>query len=168
MRLVTLFDDLLERFSRWGLILCLFGILLLSVGAIVLRWAGKSFMWPEPLVRHLVFLSAFLGGSLATRKGVHIKVDLLTRLVEKSSSKLLAWLHRNLISLFCCVTLAYLLRASWDFYLTEREYGSPAFLEIHSSWLVFIIPFGIGLILLRFINQLILGVTGVNRESSHL
>lgn len=168
MRIVQLFDDVLERFSRWGLISCLFGILSLAVAAIFFRWGGKSFMWLEPFVRHLVFLSAFLGGSLATKKGVHIKVDILTILVEKSNSKIIMWVHRNLISLFCVLTLAALLKSSWDFYLTEKEFGSPTFFHLHSSVLVGIIPFGIGLILLRFINQLILGVTGVQSEPHHV
>lgn len=168
MKLIVVFDDLLERLSRWGLISCLFGILSLAVAAIFFRWAGKSFMWLEPFVRHLVFVSAFLGGSLATRKGVHIKVDLLTILIERSNSKIAKWVHRNIIALFCVITLTALLKSSWDFYLSEKEFGSPTFFHLHSSTLVAIIPFGIGLILLRFINQLILGVTGVQSESHHV
>jgi TRAP-type C4-dicarboxylate transport system permease small subunit len=143
-------------------------ILSLAVMAIFFRWGGKSFMWLEPLVRHLVFLSAFLGGSLATSKNVHIKVDLLTKLVEMSSSKFIQWLHRNIITLFCCLTMLALLKSSYEFYLSEKEFGSPAFLHIHSSYLVAIIPFGVGLILLRFINQLILGINGEQRDTHHV
>jgi TRAP-type C4-dicarboxylate transport system permease small subunit len=115
-------------------------------------------MWIEPLVRHLVFLSAFLGGSVATSKRVHIKVDLLTKLVEKSQSKILKWFHSNLISLFCFIVCFFLTKAGWDFFLVEQEFGAPAFLNIHSSYLVAIIPFGMGLIGLRFLNQLMVGI----------
>jgi TRAP-type C4-dicarboxylate transport system permease small subunit len=158
MRLLVSFDNYLEKVSRYGLIVCLFAILFLAVSAIVLRWFGSSVMWIDPLVRHLVFLSAFFGGSVATRSNVHIKVDLLTKLVEASSSRLLHLLHKNLVSLFCFVTTLVLFKAGWDFYIVEKEFGAPAFLHIHSSWLVAIIPFGIGLIALRFLNQLLLGV----------
>ncbi len=168
MRLIRIFDDILERLSRWGLISCLLMILSLAVMAIFFRWGGKSFMWLEPLVRHLVFLSAFLGGSLATSKNVHIKVDILTKLVEMSSSRFIRWLHRNMITLFCCLTMLVLLKSSYEFYLSEKEFGSPAFLHIHSSYLVAIIPFGVGLILLRFINQLILGINGEQRDTHHV
>lgn len=168
MKLVRIFDDILEKISRWGLIGCLLTILSLAVMAIFFRWGGKSFMWLEPLTRHLVFLSAFLGGSLATSKNVHIKVDLLTKLVEMSSSKFLHWFHRNLITLFCCFTMLALFKSSYDFYLSEKEFGAPAFLHIHSSYLVAIIPFGVGLILLRFINQLILGINGEQRDAHHV
>jgi TRAP-type C4-dicarboxylate transport system permease small subunit len=158
MKIISAFDDLLEKFSRWGLISSLMATLFLAVSSIVLRWIGSSPMWLEPLIRHLVFLSSFLGGSLATSKNVHIRVDLLTKLVENSESKILKWLHKNLISLFCFLTCLFLLISSWDFFKMEKEYGAPAFLEIHSSWLVFIIPFGVGLISLRFLNQLLLGL----------
>lgn len=165
-KVLQIFDDMLERLSRWGLILCLFVILGLAVLGICLRWIGLSPLWLEPLVRHLVFLSAFLGGSLATSKGVHIKVDLLTKLVEASSSKYLQWLHRNLVSLFCFLTTLVLMKTSFDFYLVEKEFGAPAFLNIHSAYLVGIIPFGMGLICLRFLNQLLKGLI-IGEKSEH-
>lgn len=163
------FDDILERISRYGLIIALFAILFFSVSAIVLRWVGQSVMWIEPLVRHLVFLSAFLGGSLATRKNVHIRVDLLTKLIERSSSKILKWIHSNLISLFCFIVTFILSKSAYDFFLVEKEYGAPGFLDIHSAYLVGIIPVGMGLICLRFLNQLIIGVFhGDMSEPHHL
>lgn len=166
-KLIQGFDGILEKLSRWGLVTSLFVILGLAVSSIVLRWMGMSPPWIEPLVRHLVFLSAFLGGSLATSKNVHIKVDLLTKVVEASSSKLLHWLHRNLVSFFCLITSAVLTKAAWDFFLVEKEFGAPAFLEIHSAYLVGIIPFGMGLITLRFLNYLILGLVQGGSHESH-
>ena len=168
-KFITGFDEVLEKISRWGLISSLFLILLLAVSAIILRWLGQSLMWLEPLTRHLVFLSAFLGGSLATSKNVHIKVDLFTRLVERSHSKTIKWLHQNLILLFSFISCVFLMNASWDFFLVEREFGSPGFLHIHSSYLVGIIPLGMGLITLRFMNQLLLGVfNGVRSGTNSL
>lgn len=158
MKLFSMFDEVLEKISRYGLITCLFIILSLAVFAIILRWLGSSLMWIEPLIRHLVFLSAFLGGSLATSKNVHIKVDLFTKLLEMSHSKIIHWIHKNLVSLFCLIVCLVLAKSGWDFYLVEKEFGTPGFLHIHSATLVGIIPFGMGLIALRFFNQLILGI----------
>ena len=168
-RVVLIFDQQLERISRWGLILSLFVLLSFAVLSIVLRWFGVSPMWIEPLVRHVVFISAFLGGSLATSKNVHIKVDLLTHVVEASPYKIIHWLHRNIISLFCLITTSALSYSAFNFYLMEKEFGSEAFLGIHSSVLVAIIPFGLGLIALRYFNKLILGIVqGDVRESNRL
>lgn len=164
-KIITVFDSILERISRWGLVISLFAILGFAVTAIVLRWMGSSVMWLDPLTRHLVFLSAFLGGSLATSKNVHIRVDLLTKLVEMSNSKPLKWVHHNLLALFSFVVCVALAKASYDFFIVEKEYGAPAFLDIHSAYLVAIIPGGMGLIALRFLNQLLLGlVHGEHRD----
>ncbi len=169
LKVVRSFDLGLEKLSRWGIIFALFAILTLAVSSIVLRWLGMSPMWIEPLTRHLVFLAAFLGGSLATSKGVHIRVDILTKLVEASNSKILHWLHQNLVTIFCTLTTFLLTKAAWDFYLVEKEFGAPAFLGIHSAYLVFIIPFGMGLIGLRFFNKLILGIFSEDAiEPNHL
>lgn len=169
IRFIHMFDEFLESLSRWGIVLGLFLILALSVLSIFLRWFGESFMWMEPLVRHLVFLIAFLGGSLATSKNVHIRVDVFSKLVESTNSKIFRWVHQNLISLFCLITCLFLLKSSYDFFLVEKEYGGAAFLDIHSSWLVGIIPFGMGLIALRFFNQLVIGIfNGGNSEHTGL
>lgn len=158
MKFFVIFDGILERFSSWGLIFSLMNILFFAVLAIVLRWLGRSEMWVEPMVRHMVFLSAFFGGSLATSKNVHIRVDLFTKLIEASSWKLLKWLQHNILNIFCLVVCLVLTKASYDFFLVEKEFGAPSFLDIHSSWLVGIIPFGMGLISLRYLNQVIIGL----------
>jgi TRAP-type C4-dicarboxylate transport system permease small subunit len=168
-KIIIIFDDILEKLSRWGLIFSLFVILLFSVISIVLRWSGESVMWIDPMVRHLVFLSAFLGGSLATSKNVHIRIDIVTKLLEMSGSKTLKWLHANIVSLFCLITTITLMITSYQFFTIEQEFGAPSFLDIHSSWLVAIIPFGMGLIALRFLNVLLLGIlNGDSREHHRL
>ena len=167
LRFISVFDDGLEKISRWGLVSSFFIILCAAVAAIVLRWLGMSPMWLEPMIRHLVFLSAFLGGSLATSKGVHIKVDLLTHLVDRSSFKFMKWLHRNCVGLFCFITTLTLTIAGKDFFLVEREFGTEAFLGLHTSYLVMIIPFGMGLICLRFLNQLLMNLIGGESRDHH-
>jgi TRAP-type C4-dicarboxylate transport system permease small subunit len=167
MKVIQSFDLVLEKVSRVGLVSSLLLILGLSVLSVVLRWMGQSMMWMEPLIRHLVFLAAFLGGSLATSKNVHIRVDLLSKLVEASSSKTIHWFHRNLISLFCVVITAILTKSGWDFYLVEKEFGAPSFLDIHSAYLVGIIPVGMGLITLRFLNQFLVGLFSGDKIESH-
>ncbi len=166
-RVLQAFDDLLERFSRLSLISCLYLILGLAVLSIFLRWCGISPNWLEPLIRHLVFLSAFLGGSLATSKGAHIKIDLITHLVENAKSRFFYWLHRNMITLFCLITTLVLTKSSYDFFSVEREFGGEAFLGLHSSVLVAIIPFGMSLISLRFFNRLLLSLIQGDVRGSH-
>lgn len=143
-------NNIIDGFVFYLLAICLWGMLILSVLGIVLRWFDVAFLWLEPMVRHLVFFSAFLGGALATGKGNHIRIDLATKILEKKNPKIQKWLDR-LIDLICIVACLALLKAGYDFALVELEFGKEAFLGIHSGVLVFIIPIGMGLIALRFL-----------------
>jgi TRAP-type C4-dicarboxylate transport system permease small subunit len=169
MKMIKSFDDFLESLSRIGLILGFGAILILSVGSIVMRWLGSSLMWVDPLTRHLVFCCAFFGGSLATKAGVHIRIDLVSKLLERAKSRTLKFGHRLILLGFSFIVCLILSKASWDFYLSEKEFGSPDFLGIHSSYLVGIIFVGVGLIALRFLNQILMAVLpGEEIEHSHL
>jgi TRAP-type C4-dicarboxylate transport system permease small subunit len=79
-------------------------------------------------------------------------------LIELSHSRIIHWLHKNLVSLFCLIVCFALMKSGWDFYLVEKEFGAFGFLHLHSSTLVGIIPFGMGLITLRFFNQFMIGL----------
>lgn len=158
MKFIRAFDNILESLSRGGLILGFASILILSVGSIVLRWLGLSLLWIDPLTRHLVFCCAFFGGSLATKAGVHIRIDVVSKLIERVDSPKLSYVYQLLLLLFSFVVCSVLTLASWEFYLSEKEFGSPDFLGIHSSILVGIIFLGTGLIALRFLNQIALAI----------
>lgn len=135
-------------------------MLVLSLFNIVSRWWGQSFLWIDPLVRHLVFLGAFLGGAIATGKKNHIAVDIVAKFLEaQNQPRLLMRLQGviALVSLGCVLGLAY---ASYSFMLQEREYGAEAFLGIHSSWLVGIMPLGFCIIGLRYVYQICEGFLG--------
>tara|TARA_R110002072_G_scaffold534_6_gene3912 strand:+ start:89424 stop:89957 length:534 start_codon:yes stop_codon:yes gene_type:complete len=144
-------DEFVEKFSSFLLIICVIGMLLISVLNIVLRWFGIGYMWFEPLVRHLVFLSAFLGGVLATGRRTHIGIDIVGKYLEAKQSWVAhQWILRA-VSLISFVTLAWLVKTSFGFISVEAEYGKAVFLGVHSKYLVSIIPFGFSLISYRFL-----------------
>jgi TRAP-type C4-dicarboxylate transport system permease small subunit len=153
-------DQLLDKLSRYGLVFSVLTMLVLSVLAIVLRWFNTSIHWIEPFVRHLVFLSTFLGGVLATGRGEHIGIDIIGKWFEsKDNKKALVWIRR-IISLTSCATLVWMIKASYDFFLVELKYGKPVFWGIESGVLVAIIPFGFSLIAFRFFYSFVSSFSG--------
>lgn len=154
-RVIRKFDLLIESFAKYALVFCVFGMLSISVLSIVLRWFEFTFQWFEPLVRHLVFISAFLGGVMATGNKTHIGIDIIGKYLEsKGNEKALIWIER-VVSLASAVTLIWLTSACIQFVGVEAIYGKEVFLGIHSKFLVGIIPVGFSLISLRFFNLLI-------------
>jgi TRAP-type C4-dicarboxylate transport system permease small subunit len=150
MKFLKLIDKYLENLSSWILVFSVFAMLTMSVLNIVLRWMDTTIHWVEPFVRHLVFLSTFLGGVLATGRGTHIGIDILGKWCE-SNKKLVMhrWITR-IIALTSLLTLLWLVKASVDFVNVELEFGKPVFWGISSGVLVGIIPFGFIMIAYRF------------------
>lgn len=143
-------DQAIEKGAAALLVLCVALMLGFSVFAIVLRWFETSLLWLEPFVRHLVFLSTFLGGVIATGRGTHIAIDVLAKKIEHSNIGWLKNFNVRLLNLASCLGLVWLVSASWDFTVIELEYGREVFWNIHSGYLVGLIPFGLSLISYRF------------------
>ena len=141
-RFINLFDKTIE----FIVVICVVLIIVLSCLSIALRWFELALTFIEPLVRHLVFLSAFLGAVMATGSDRHIKIDLMQRYIQKRKK-----LNRVFLPIYFLVILAVLIALSYSafhFTLSELEYGKIDFLGIHSGVLTSIIP--LGFILMTF------------------
>lgn len=154
--MIEKFDKLQERFAFAVLVVALFGMLGLTLTNIVSRWFHTSFIWVEPVVRHLVFIAAFMGAVLATGKKTHIKIDLVGRWLEGGGKPRLRKAHFIFISLFSALACFLLAKAGYDFTLVEAQYGKKVFWGLHSSYLVAIIPLGFSLIGIRFLTGIFL------------
>ena len=147
-------DQAIEFLTKFLLFIVVMGMLFLSVTSIFLRWFDTSYAWMEPLIRHLVFISAFLGGVLATGRGTHIGIDILSKYFETIKDYRKLRVLKIISSLAACITLTWLAYASWGFVQLELEFGRNVFWGIHSGVLVGIIPVGMGLITYRFFAKL--------------
>jgi len=166
--MIKKFDSYIDKIAFYGIVISVLLMLGLTVLNIVLRWFNTSILWIDPFVRHLVFLSAFLGGVLATGKDSHIRIDLATKLCERLESPGLSiWLNR-LVYLVTMLATILLSKAGYDFYKVELEFGKEAFLGIHSGFLVAIIPFGMGLISLRYFFRILLTFTKEEKDKLYV
>ena len=145
-------DQFIERVTTILLVLSVFFMLFFSVLNIFLRWGNLTLYWVEPLVRHLVFLSAFLGGVLATGRRNHIGIDVVGRWLESKGNEKLFNITQRIILIVCIGTICWLVVSAVSFMNTELEFGSEVFWGIHSGFLVGIIPVGFALIGYRFLN----------------
>ncbi len=158
MKYLGWIDTGIEKFSNFILVISVLVMLLVSVMTIVLRWFETSFMWGEPLIRHLVFLCTFLGGVVATGRGTHIGIDILGRYLENRGSVYRKKSLHILVSLSSLLVLIWLVVSSLHFVNVELQYGRAIFWGIHSGYLVAIIPFGFFLIGYRFFYKFICAV----------
>lgn len=131
-------------------------MLSLTILNIVLRQFQETIMWIEPLVRHLVFLSCFFGAALASGQDKHIKIDLLTRFMERYKESILPKVLSLVIHIITLVVLYFLVKSGVNFYYFEKDYATEAFLRLNSAQLILIIPFGFSLLFLKTLFSSIL------------
>jgi TRAP-type C4-dicarboxylate transport system permease small subunit len=158
MRFLTFVDELLAKVEGWLIVLLLWIMIAATFIQVSLRslythahlrWANLllgHIDWAEPLARILVLWLAFLGASLITREGKHIKIDLLAAVLPRAWSP-----FREMFLAFLAALLsALLLAASLAFIRMEMAYGGHV-LSIVPTWVSqAIIPIGFALMTFRF------------------
>lgn len=150
-RFLKRIDLFIEKFALYFLVISLFAMLGLTIFNIVMRWVSYTTLWVDPLIRHMVFLAAFMGGVLSTGHRQHIGIDILSKYLESFKSKRLLKLQQMVLSLISAIVLMYASYLSIDFVQSTFEYEGIIFLGIHSGVLVSIIPLGFFLIAFRFV-----------------
>lgn len=165
MKFFDFLDKLLDRICLGLLSISLFVMILLTVLNIILRLKSITFFWIDPLNRHLVFLSAFLGGVLATGRGTHISIDMVSKVLESRGWHKVEIFLKRLIAFVSLVGVLWLVSASFDFFQMEKEFGKESFWGIHSSTFVFIIPLGFSLIGFRFFVLLLKSFSANKKEA---
>jgi TRAP-type C4-dicarboxylate transport system permease small subunit len=166
MKAIKLLDKALEKLTTYLLVASVLLMLSLSSLSIVARWFQSNITWIDPFVRHLVFLSAFLGGIIATGQGTHIGIDVIGKFVESKGWHSLRSIISKVIMFSSMLVLCWLIKSGIDFTKVELEFGKIEFFGIHSGFLVMIIPIGMGLLLLRFLTVFILSFGKTNHTNT--
>jgi TRAP-type C4-dicarboxylate transport system permease small subunit len=118
MKAISAIDRVLFKFERAFLLAVLASMVGLSCLQIILRnFFATGIASADIVIRHLTLGLTFLGASLATREGRHLKIDIVPRVVPKRLKGLLSVITGTL-SVAVCVILA---RAGWNFVLLEKQ-----------------------------------------------
>jgi TRAP-type C4-dicarboxylate transport system permease small subunit len=116
------------------------------------------------VLRHLTLALAFLGASMATREGRHLKIDILPRVMPPWLKKISLVLV-NLVALGVCIILA---RAGWNFAMLERLSDTPFILFIPLWCVKLIIPIGFILVGFRFVLKTIQDLSSPKKEEKKI
>ena len=146
MKAIAAVDRVLFKFERAFLLAVLASMVGLSCLQIILRnFFATGIVSADIVIRHLTLGLTFLGASLATREGRHLKIDIVPRVVPKRLRSLLSVITGTL-SVAVCVILA---RAGWNFVLLEKQSQSLFAFGIPLWVPKLIIPLGFLLIAFR-------------------
>lgn len=152
---LKIIDQAIDNFAKYLLVICISGMLIFSLATIIFRWMNITVLWFDPLIKHLVFFSTFLGGILTTGRNQHIGIDLISKYIENKHNNFLSTLIARFINLVCFLTLLWLISSSLTLVKDTFMYEGIVFLGIHRGHLTSLIPIGFSLMAFRFFYGLI-------------
>ena len=137
-----------HRLEEGVLVVLMACMLLLAFGQIVLRnLFDTTILWADPLIRHLVLWTSFLGALIATRLGRHIHIDALWRILPPAGRRL----ARMLTSLCSVVVCAVMSWVAVRFVADERTFGDMGVFDLPVWIFQLVFPLAFGLMALRFL-----------------
>lgn len=131
---------------------------------VVLRYAFNSgWEWAEEVARYTIVWLVFLGGSVCARKGMHLAVDAATVRMKPAGQRTI----RIIVDGICIVFCLFLVICGKE--LVDLAYETEqvtAALEFPIYWVYLAIPTGGALMAIRFAQDLVKAVKGI--EAVHV
>ena len=121
-------------------------ILLASTQILLRNFLDSGIVWIDPILRVLVLWLGLIGATVATRHNKHIRIDLLSRLFERNTHRLIQSIIGQ-ISAWTCLIIA-----GYGFKWIRLDYldGVKSFAGIPAWVLEIIVPAAFALIGLRY------------------
>ncbi len=105
-KLFSTLNRYLLFFEKSFMCILLFSMIILSFGQVVARNAFSSgFIWIDQVLRVEVLWVTFVGASLATEYGQHIKIDFLTNVIHSNKTIKIIHTCSQVFALAVCILL---------------------------------------------------------------
>ena len=165
MSVLFFLDRWLARITGWLIIVFLSVMILMAFGQVVLRnFFHTGIEWGDVFLRHMVLWLGFLGATIATGEGRHLKIEFVNKLVAERYRKV-----ANIIAnLFAAVVCYFLMGAAIAFVRFEIESGSTLILDLPTTYFIIIIPIGYGIIAFRFIVRSLSWIAEIIKGDWHV
>jgi TRAP-type C4-dicarboxylate transport system permease small subunit len=161
MKIIRWFDRHIEE-----ALLVLFSSVMVSVIflQVVMRTMNSSLSWSEELARYCFIWLVYIGISYGVKKQRHIKVDVVLLLLKEKGKIILSIIANLLFIVFALFTIRY----GFDIANQLLGFGqrSPA-LHIPMGLVYMATPIGIGLTLIRLIQNLVRYIRGLQGKGSY-
>lgn len=157
------FFDKLAKIEAFFLSTCLGLMVFMVLYQIILRnFFSTGIIGGDTIVRHMLLWVGFLGAGLATRGGVHIRIDIAAKVLNPTGVKV-AQVLTDIFSVIICSLLVY---ASFNFVKIGYETADKLlFMNLPVWFMQSIIPVGFLIMTLRFASKGIENFQSLIKES---
>lgn len=147
---LIVFDQIMEKFLRWGSIICLVSLLILVAGNVLFRFIPiLSMGWADEIIEFFFAWMIFLCAANLWRERSHFRVELIpNRLATKKSG-------RNLEITLCILALFFFFVFAYEGgILSAKATDRSPIMEWPRYLWYFVLPFSGGIIIIYTIRDL--------------
>jgi len=139
--------------ERWMLLALYIYIVAVIFVEVVRRFVlSYSSVWGEETARYTFIYLVWIGAAAAVRDRAHIRIDVLLAFLPPRVCAGVLLLGDALMAFFAVVVFYFSMR----FFMTSLEYSSIIEgLRISRAWMLFAVPFGFALVLLRVAQSIV-------------
>ncbi len=158
--------DTLNKIDKWLRILekSVVGVGIIAATVVVFinvvarYFFSYSFSWAEEVAKYVMVWVAMFGASLCIRKGTHVRIDTIEKLLSMPVIRILF----SLISLSCALFMLFFFYHGLILVLRVKATGqvSPSMEFLPMYWLFIAIPSGSALMFIQFFRIFWVNVTG--------
>jgi len=148
-----------ENGERWLLLVLYIYIVAVIFIEVVRRFAfNYSSIWGEETARYAFIYLVWIGAAAAVRDRAHIRIDVLLTFLRPRMRAAIFLLGDVLMGVFAIIVFHFSLK----FFMTAIEFGSVIEgLRVMRAWVLFAVPFGFALVLLRILQSIVLDITAL-------
>lgn len=148
-----------ENGERWLLLVLYIYIVAVIFIEVVRRFAfNYSSIWGEETARYAFIYLVWIGAAAAVRDRAHIRIDVLLTFLRPRMRAAIFLLGDVLMGVFAIIVFHFSLK----FFMTAIEFGSVIEgLRVMRAWVLFAVPFGFALVLLRIVQSIVLDITAL-------
>lgn len=150
-------NQLDENGERW-MLLALYGYIVTVIFVEVVRRFVLSYssIWGEETARYTFIYLVWIGAAAAVRDRAHIRIDVLLTFLPPRWCAAVLLLGDLLMACFAAVVFYF----SMQFFMTSLQFSSAIEgLRISRAWVLFAVPMGFALVLLRVAQSIVRDVT---------
>ncbi|HRP75279.1 MAG TPA: TRAP transporter small permease [Rhodocyclaceae bacterium] len=148
-----------ENGERWLLLVLYIYIVAVIFIEVLRRFAfNYSSIWGEETARYAFIYLVWIGAAAAVRDRAHIRIDVLLTFLRPRLRAAIFLLGDVLMGVFAIIVFHFSLK----FFMTAIEFGSVIEgLRVMRAWVLFAVPFGFALVLIRIVQSIVLDITAL-------
>ena len=153
MRLIQPVDRILSYLEQGFVVLTLTIMVSLAFIQVILRdFFSFGIIWADELLRHMVLWIGFIAGSMVTKQGRHIAIDVMSRTLPKDLRK---W-NEMVLTTIAILFSGFLFKTALHFVAVEKEYGQMCASLQTPLWVMeLVFPITFALLTVRFTIKLV-------------